>query len=118
MNTLEYIDGLFKIALEYYQHKDEVSVADSQSILLSISDKIRKQLDRLAKNGTTFHEKALGVLDEEPIKSPHCGCDKIYNMEEIINKIPKLWDNNDRFCIKYCDCCQEIGYVSVKDAKS
>jgi hypothetical protein len=45
MNTLEYIDGLFKIALEYYQHKEEVSVADSQSILLSISDKIRKELN-------------------------------------------------------------------------
>jgi hypothetical protein len=45
MNTIEYIDGLFKIALEYYQHKDEVSVADSQSILLSISDKIRKELN-------------------------------------------------------------------------
>ena len=81
-------------------------------------NKIRKQLDILAKNGTTFHEKALGILDEEPIKSPHCGSDKIYNMEELINKIPKLWDNNDRFCIKYCDCCWEIGYVSVKDANS
>jgi hypothetical protein len=45
MNTLEYIDGLFKIALESYQHKEEVSVADSQSILLSISDKIRKELN-------------------------------------------------------------------------
>ena len=41
-------------------------------------NKIIKQLDILAKNGTTFHEKALGILDEEPLKCPHCGSDNIY----------------------------------------
>ena len=63
-------------------------------------NKIRKQLDILAKNGTTFHEKALGILDEEHINCPHCGSDKTYNMEELINKIPKLWINNNRFLYK------------------
>lgn len=39
-------------------------------------------------------------------------------MEEIINKIPKLYGDNNRFCIRYSDCCWDIGYVSVKDANS
>ena len=37
-------------------------------------------------------------------------------MEEIINKIPKLWVNNYRFCIAYHDCYWQIGYVSTTDA--
>ena len=81
-------------------------------------NKIRKQLDILAKNGTTFHENALGILDEETLKCPHCGNDKNFNMEELINKIPKLWFNNNRFCIEYCDCYWQIGYVSTKDSNS
>ena len=28
MNSLDYIDGIFKIALNYYQNKDEVSAAN------------------------------------------------------------------------------------------
>ena len=60
MNTLEYIDGLFKIALEYYQHEDEVSVADSQSILLSISDKIRKELNN------NFIKICMDILEHNP----------------------------------------------------
>lgn len=37
-------------------------------------------------------------------------------MEELINKIPKLWLNNNRFCIEYCDCYWQIGYVDTKDS--
>ena len=76
-------------------------------------NKIRRQLDILAKNGTTFHENALGVLDEEPI---NCENDKSHNMEEVINKIPKLWVNNNRFCMAYHDCYWQIGYVSTTDS--
>ena len=60
MNTLEYIDGLFKTALEYYQHTDEVSVVDSQSILLSISDKIRKELNN------NFLKVCMDILEHNP----------------------------------------------------
>ena len=60
MNTLEYIDGLFNTALEYYQHKDKVSVADSQSILLSISDKIRKELNN------NFLKVCMDILEHNP----------------------------------------------------
>lgn len=45
MNSLDYIDSIFKNALDYYQNKDEVSVANSQSILLSVHDKIKKELN-------------------------------------------------------------------------
>ena len=41
-------------------------------------NKIRKQLDILAKNGTTFHEKALDILDKKTLKCPQCGSDNIY----------------------------------------
>ena len=37
-------------------------------------------------------------------------------MEEIINKIPKLWCNNYRFCMAYRDCYWQIVYVSTNDA--
>lgn len=37
-------------------------------------------------------------------------------MEEIINKIPKLYGDNNRFCIIYCDCCWSIGYVKTTDS--
>lgn len=41
-----------------------------------------------------------------------------YNMEEVINKIPKLWSNNNRFCMAYHDCYWQIGYVNPKDSDS
>jgi hypothetical protein len=60
MNKLEYIDDLFKIALEYYQHKDVVSVANSQSILLSISNKIRNELNN------NFLKVCMDILEHNP----------------------------------------------------
>ena len=45
MNSLDYIDSVFKIALDYYQNKDEVSVVESQSILLSVHNEIKKELN-------------------------------------------------------------------------
>ena len=60
MNTLEYIDGLFDIALKYYQNKDEVSVVDSQSILLSISNNIRKELNN------NFLKVCMDILEHNP----------------------------------------------------
>lgn len=45
MNSLDYIDSIFKIALEQYQNKDEVSVKVSQSILLTVHDRIKKELN-------------------------------------------------------------------------
>ena len=45
MNSLDYIDSVFKIALDQYQNKDEVSVEVSKTILLTVHDRIKKQLN-------------------------------------------------------------------------
>ena len=60
MNTIEYIDNLFKIALDYYQNKDEVSVKNSQSILLSLHDKIKKDLNN------NFYKVCMDILEHNP----------------------------------------------------
>lgn len=41
MNSLDYIDNIFKIALNQYQNKDEVPVEVSQGILLSVHNTIK-----------------------------------------------------------------------------
>ena len=67
MNTLEYIDNLFKIALDYYQNKDEVSVAESQSILLSVHNEIKKELNN------RFYKVCMGILEQNPhLANRHC----------------------------------------------
>lgn len=67
MNTLDYIDSIFKIALDQYQNKDEVSVADSQSILLSVYDKIKKELNN------RFYKVCMDILEQNPhLANRHC----------------------------------------------
>ena len=67
LNSLDYIDSVFKIALDYYQNKDEVSVADSQSILLSVHDSIKKELNN------RFYKVCMGILEQNPhLTNRHC----------------------------------------------
>lgn len=67
MNSLDYIDSVFKIALEYYQNKDEVSVAESQSILLSVHNEINKELNN------RFYKVCMGILEQNPhLANRHC----------------------------------------------
>ena len=67
MNSLDYIDSIFKIALEYYQNKDEVSVVESQSILLSVHNEIKKELNN------RFYKVCMGVLEQNPhLANRHC----------------------------------------------
>ena len=67
MNSLDYIDSVFKIALDYYQNKDEVSVAESQSILLSVHNEIKKQLNN------RFYKVCMGILEQNPhLANRHC----------------------------------------------
>ena len=80
MNSLDYIDSIFKIALDYYQNKDEVSVVESQSILLSIHDKIRKELNN------NFYKVCMGILEQNPhLANRHCCGNHMlpYNKVEI-----------------------------------
>ena len=67
MNSLDYIDSVFKIALDYYQNKDEVSVVESQSILLSVHNEIKKELNN------RFYKVCMGVLEQNPhLANRHC----------------------------------------------
>ena len=67
MNSLDYIDSIFKIALNYYQNKDEVSVADSQSIQLSVHDTIKKELNN------RFYKVCMDILEQNPhLADRHC----------------------------------------------
>ena len=60
MNSLDYIDSIFKIALDQYQNKDEVSVEVSQSILLTVHDRIKKELNN------RFYKVCMGILEQNP----------------------------------------------------
>ena len=67
MNSLDYIDSVFKIALDYYQNKDEVSVAESQSILLSVHNEINKELNN------RFYKVCMDILENNPhLANRHC----------------------------------------------
>jgi hypothetical protein len=60
MNSLDYIDSIFKIALDQYQNKDEVSVEVSQSILLTVHDRIKKELNN------RFYKVCMDILEQNP----------------------------------------------------
>ena len=67
MNSLDYIDSVFKIALDYYQNKDEVSVAESQYILLSVHNEINKELNN------RFYKVCMDILENNPhLANRHC----------------------------------------------
>lgn len=67
MNSLDYIDSIFKIALEQYQNKDEVSVVESQSILLTVHDRIKKELNN------RFYKVCMDILEQNPhLANRHC----------------------------------------------
>ena len=63
MNSLDYIDGIFKIALEQYQNKDEVPAANVQYTLLSVHDKIKKELNN------RFYKVCMDILDNLGLKT-------------------------------------------------
>lgn len=86
MNSLDYIDSIFKTALDYYQDKDEVSVVNSQSILLSVSDKIRKELNN------RFYKVCMDILEHNPqLANRHCCGDYMLPYDKVeINFSKKL----------------------------
>ena len=85
MNSLDYIDSIFKIALDYYQNKDEVSAADSQSILLSVHDKINKELNN------RFYKVCMDILENNPhLANRHCYGDYMLPYDKIEINFNKL----------------------------
>jgi hypothetical protein len=85
MNSLDYIDNIFKIALNYYQNKDEVSAKDVQSTLLSIHDKIKKELD------IRFYRVCMDIFKHNPqIGNRHCCGDYMLPFDKVEIKFKKL----------------------------
>ena len=67
MNSLDYIDSIFKIALDQYQNRDEVSVEVSKSILLTVHDRIKKELNN------RFYKVCMDILEQNPhLANRHC----------------------------------------------
>jgi hypothetical protein len=85
MNSLDYIDSVFKNALDYYQNKDEVSAANSQSILLSVHDKINKELNN------NFYKVCMDILEQNPhLANRHCCGAYMLPYDKIEIKFNKL----------------------------
>ena len=85
MNSLEYIDSIFKIALDQYQNKDEVSVEFSQSILLSVHDTIKKELNN------RFYKVCMDILEHNPhLANRHCYGDYMLPNDKVEIKFNKL----------------------------
>ena len=67
MNSLDYIDSIFKIALDQYQNKDEVSVEVSKYILLTVHNTIKKELNN------RFYKVCMDILEQNPhLANRHC----------------------------------------------
>ena len=86
MNSLDYIDSIFKIALDQYQNKDEVSVEVSQSILLTVHDRIKKELNH------RFYKVCMDILENNPhLANRHC-----YGNYMLLNdKVEIKFDGNE-----------------------
>ena len=86
MNSLDYIDSIFKIALDQYQNKDEVSVEVSQSILLTVHDRIKKELNN------RFYKVCMDILENNPhLANRHC-----YGNYMLLNdKVEIKFDGNE-----------------------
>lgn len=78
MNSLDYIDSIFKIALDQYQNKDEVSVEVSQSILLIVHDRIKKELNN------RFYKVCMDILENNPhLANRHCYGDYMLPYDKV-----------------------------------
>ena len=78
MNSPDYIDSVFKIALDYFQNKDKVSVEDSQSILLSVHDNIKKELNN------RFYKVCMDILEHNPqLANRHCYGDYMLPFDKV-----------------------------------
>ena len=78
MNSLDYIDSVFKIALDQYQNKDEVSVEVSQSILLSVHDTIKRELNN------RFYKVCMDILENNPhLANRHCYGDYMLPYDKV-----------------------------------
>ena len=85
MNSLDYIDNIFKIALDQYQNRDEVSVEVSKTILLTVHDRIKKELNN------RFYKVCMDILEQNPhLANRHCCGNYMLPYDKVEIKFNKL----------------------------
>ena len=78
MNSLDYIDSVFKIALNNCQGWVEMSPAECQSILLSVHDTIKKELNN------RFYKVCMDILEHNPhLANRHCCGDYMLPYDKV-----------------------------------
>lgn len=89
MNTLDYIHDVFQNALNSCQRYDEMSPSDFQSLLLSISDKIEKEL------GNNFLKVCMDILEHNPhLANRHCCGNYMLPIDKVEIMFSKKLNNN------------------------
>ena len=89
MNTLDYIRGLFQNAINSCQPYDEMSPYDFQSLLLSISDEIEKEL------GNNFLKVCMDILEHNPhLANRHCCGNYMLPVDKVEIRFSKEINNN------------------------
>ena len=89
MNTLEYIDGVLKMTINYCQEHSEMTPADCQSILLSLSDKIRKELNN------NFLKVCMDILEKNPhLANRQCCGNYVLPHDKVEIKFNKFVETN------------------------
>lgn len=85
MNSLEYIDSVFKIALNHCQGRVEMSPSEYQSILLSVHDTIKKELNN------RFYKTCMDILEHNPhLANRHCCGDYMLPYDKVEINFNKL----------------------------
>ena len=78
MNSLDYIDSVFKIALNNCQEWAEMSPAACQSMLLSIHHTIKKELNN------RFYKVCMNILEQNPhLANRHCCGDYMLPYDKV-----------------------------------
>ena len=89
MNSLDYIRDVFQNALNRCQRYDEMSPLDFQSLLLSISDKIEKEL------GNNFLKVCMDILEHNPhLANRHCCGNYMLPIDKVEIMVSKKINNN------------------------
>ena len=84
MNTLDYIHGIFQNALNYCKERERMSPSDYQSLLLSISDKIEKELRN------NFLKVCMDILEHNPhLANRHCCGNYMLPIDKVEIKFAK-----------------------------
>lgn len=89
MNSLNYIRDVFQNASNSCQRYDKMSPSDCQSLLLSISDKIEKEL------GNNFLKVCMDILEHNPhLANRHCCGNYMLPFDKVEIKFSRKINND------------------------